>query len=1063
MKDFFTPMKIPQKWVCLLAMSFVFGQQAFSSENYVTESIAVSADIMQQKSKTVVGTVTDNGEPIIGASVVVKNAGKGVITDMDGNFKLDVPVGATIVISYVGYDSKEIVYKGESTLKVELSEDVLQLQEVQVVAYGVTKKVTVTGAISSVGTEEILKSPVSSISNALTGKLPGLSTVQQTGQPGADDATMYVRGVGSLTEGLSSPLVLVDGVERSFNQLDPNEIEDISILKDASSTAVFGVRGANGVILVTTKRGQEGKPKINVSTSYSLQMPTRMPEFANSYEYASTYVNAQRRDGIESNFAFTDEAIEAYRTHSNPLAYPDTDWVDMLIKDVALQTQHNFSISGGTRGVRYFASLGVLTQDGLFKSFEKEYDGNFKYNRYNYRINLDLDLTKTTSMRMNLGGRVNDKRTPNYEGSSDIGLLFRDIYWAIPMSGVGIMDGKWIWPDTKEFSLPGTVRDGLYPYYGKGYNTSAGNILNFDFMLEQKLNFITKGLKAHVKASYNSGVTLKKLRKTSYPHYETIVNEDGTVNLRKVGDQTNLQYSESTSRSRDWYMEVAMNYKRDFGDHHVSALAMYNQTMKYYPDSNPDEFKSIPRSYIGLVGRATYDWKTRYMVEMNVGYNGSENFAPGKRFGAFPAGSIGYILSEEAFMKQQKVVDYLKFRASVGLVGNDNLGNNRFLFLPDSYDVNLSGVDGWNNNKYGFNFGYNSKALILGALEKRLGNPNVTWETALKQNYGLDVHFLKSRLKISLDYFLEERKDILINRKTIPLLTGLTSSILPAVNMGKVKNRGYEVEVRWNDKIGQVQYNVQANVSYSKNKIIFQDEVEPNEPYMWRTGNPVGALFGYVADGFYTEEDFGENGKLVAGLPDPGVSVKPGDVKYRDLNGDEEITSDDQTIIGNPTRPAYTFGLNYGINYKGFFLTMNWTGAAQRSLLLDGAFREPFGNGKIRGLMQFHADTRWTPETANTATTPRFTETNAVYNMRSSSLWVRDGSYLKLKNVTIGYNFTDKKMLKKLGIQQLGIKLTGYNLLTFDKFDIMDPECNPNNADSYPIIKIYNLGINLTF
>ncbi|MFT0496366.1 SusC/RagA family TonB-linked outer membrane protein [Bacteroides thetaiotaomicron] len=760
MKDFFTPMKIPQKWVCLLAMSFVFGQQAFSSENYVTESIAVSADIMQQKSKTVVGTVTDNGEPIIGASVVVKNAGKGVITDMDGNFKLDVPVGATIVISYVGYDSEEIVYKGESTLKVELSEDVLQLQEVQVVAYGVTKKVTVTGAISSVGTEEILKSPVSSISNALTGKLPGLSTVQQTGQPGADDATMYVRGVGSLTEGLSSPLVLVDGVERSFNQLDPNEIEDISILKDASSTAVFGVRGANGVILVTTKRGQEGKPKINVSTSYSLQMPTRMPEFANSYEYASTYVNAQRRDGIESNFAFTDEAIEAYRTHSNPLAYPDTDWVDMLIKDVALQTQHNFSISGGTRGVRYFASLGVLTQDGLFKSFEKEYDGNFKYNRYNYRINLDLDLTKTTLMRMNLGGRVNDKRTPNYEGSSDIGLLFRDIYWAIPMSGVGIMDGKWIWPDTKEFSLPGTVRDGLYPYYGKGYNTSAGNILNFDFMLEQKLNFITKGLKAHVKASYNSGVTLKKLRKTSYPHYETIVNEDGTVNLRKVGDQTNLQYSESTSRSRDWYMEVAMNYKRDFGDHHVSALAMYNQTMKYYPDSNPDEFKSIPRSYIGLVGRATYDWKTRYMVEMNVGYNGSENFAPGKRFGLFPAVSAGWVLTEENFMQPLKPwLSYFKLRASYGVVGNDRVsGNYRFLYLPDSYNPSTGS----------YYFGNSISTAWQGAVESKIGNPDVTWETAAKQNYGVDAYFINSKLKVNFDYFIERRKDILTNRKVLP-------------------------------------------------------------------------------------------------------------------------------------------------------------------------------------------------------------------------------------------------------------------------------------------------------
>lgn len=775
MKDFFTPMKIPQKWVCLLAMSFVFGQQAFSSENYVTESIAVSADIMQQKSKTVVGTVTDNGEPIIGASVVVKNAGKGVITDMDGNFKLDVPVGATIVISYVGYDSKEIVYKGESTLKVELSEDVLQLQEVQVVAYGVTKKVTVTGAISSVGTEEILKSPVSSISNALTGKLPGLSTVQQTGQPGADDATMYVRGVGSLTEGLSSPLVLVDGVERSFNQLDPNEIEDISILKDASSTAVFGVRGANGVILVTTKRGQEGKPKINVSTSYSLQMPTRMPEFANSYEYASTYVNAQRRDGIESNFAFTDEAIEAYRTHSNPLAYPDTDWVDMLIKDVALQTQHNFSISGGTRGVRYFASLGVLTQDGLFKSFEKEYDGNFKYNRYNYRINLDLDLTKTTLMRMNLGGRVNDKRTPNYEGSSDIGLLFRDIYWAIPMSGVGIMDGKWIWPDTKEFSLPGTVRDGLYPYYGKGYNTSAGNILNFDFMLEQKLNFITKGLKAHVKASYNSGVTLKKLRKTSYPHYETIVNEDGTVNLRKVGDQTNLQYSESTSRSRDWYMEVGMNYKRDFGDHHVSALAMYNQTMKYYPDSNPDEFKSIPRSYIGLVGRATYDWKTRYMVEMNVGYNGSENFAPGKRFGLFPAVSAGWVLTEENFMQPLKPwLSYFKLRASYGVVGNDRVsGNYRFLYLPDSYNPSTGS----------YYFGNSISTAWQGAVESKIGNPDVTWETAAKQNYGVDAYFINSKLKVNFDYFIERRKDILTNRKVLP--TYLAAN-LPIANIAKL-------------------------------------------------------------------------------------------------------------------------------------------------------------------------------------------------------------------------------------------------------------------------------------
>ena len=1054
MKDFFTPMKIPQKWVCLLAMSFVFGQQAFSSENYVTESIAVSADIMQQKSKTVVGTVTDNGEPIIGASVVVKNAGKGVITDMDGNFKLDVPVGATIVISYVGYDSKEIVYKGESTLKVELSEDVLQLQEVQVVAYGVTKKVTVTGAISSVGTEEILKSPVSSISNALTGKLPGLSTVQQTGQPGADDATMYVRGVGSLTEGLSSPLVLVDGVERSFNQLDPNEIEDISILKDASSTAVFGVRGANGVILVTTKRGQEGKPKINVSTSYSLQMPTRMPEFANSYEYASTYVNAQRRDGIESNFAFTDEAIEAYRTHSNPLAYPDTDWVDMLIKDVALQTQHNFSISGGTRGVRYFASLGVLTQDGLFKSFEKEYDGNFKYNRYNYRINLDLDLTKTTLMRMNLGGRVNDKRTPNYEGSSDIGLLFRDIYWAIPMSGVGIMDGKWIWPDTKEFSLPGTVRDGLYPYYGKGYNTSAGNILNFDFMLEQKLNFITKGLKAHVKASYNSGVTLKKLRKTSYPHYETIVNEDGTVNLRKVGDQTNLQYSESTSRSRDWYMEVAMNYKRDFGDHHVSALAMYNQTMKYYPDSNPDEFKSIPRSYIGLVGRATYDWKTRYMVEMNVGYNGSENFAPGKRFGLFPAVSAGWVLTEENFMQPLKPwLSYFKLRASYGVVGNDRVsGNYRFLYLPDSYNPSTGS----------YYFGNSISTAWQGAVESKIGNPDVTWETAAKQNYGVDAYFINSKLKVNFDYFIERRKDILTNRKVLP--TYLAAN-LPIANIGKVDNKGYELSVNWRDRIHDFRYHIGFNLAYAKNKIVFQDEVPYPYDYMRKTGKPVGQQMGYKYDGFFSEEDVAkyetERGKSI---PDHGTGYipKPGDVKYKDLNNDHKIDQYDVAAIGYPVYPLLTGGINLGFSYKGFDFSMTWSGATKVSRLLDDIFREPFGATDSRSLMKYMIDDMWTPEKGNSAKAPAISFTNKVNNYRDSDLWLRDASYLRLKNVEIGYNFP-KKILSKINIGSLRVFATGYNLLTLDKLKIVDPESRPNGNAMYPVVLVINMGLKVGF
>ena len=647
MKNFFMSMKIPQKQVWLLTASLAFGQTAFSSENFVKELDSVTSAIVQQNRKTVVGTVSDNYGPVIGASVVVKGTTQGVITDLDGNFKLEVPVGATIVISYIGYKEKEIVYKGEAELNVQLNENVQELQEVQVIAYGATKKVTVTGAMSSITANDVLKSPVSSIGNALAGKMPGLSAIQTSGQPGGDDPTVYVRGVGSLNESMSQPLFLVDGVERSFFQLDPNEVEDITVLKDASATAVFGVRGANGVILVTTKRGQEGKAKVSFSTSFALQTPTRLPEFANSYEYAMAYNNAQLHDGYtEDQLSFKPEAIEAFRTHSNPIAYPDMDWMDYLVRNTALQTQHNMTISGGSQKVRYFASLGVFTQDGLFNCYQKDYDDNYSYNRYNYRLNLDIDLTKTTQFRMNMGGRVNDKHTPGVDGESglsNIETIFRGIYWATPFSGSGIVDGKWVWADARNISSSfGDMRDAMYTYYGHGYDVTYGNTLNFDFLLEQKLNFITKGLKAHVKGAYNSSVSLTKKRRGKTPHYEPLIQPDGSTLLRRVDEENKLGYEEAIGRGKDWYVEAALNYKRDFGKHHVSGLVMYNQSITYYP-SGPSAFLSIPRSYIGLVGRATYDYNTRYLLDVNMGYNGSENFAPGKRFGLFPAFSVGWI------------------------------------------------------------------------------------------------------------------------------------------------------------------------------------------------------------------------------------------------------------------------------------------------------------------------------------------------------------------------------------------------------------------------------------
>lgn len=1032
---------------------FAFTLLAITPASYASPTLSVRSTQEVQQGNQVTGIISDQFGPLIGVSVIIKGTSNGVITDANGEFRISVPQGATLVISYVGYTPQEIVYKGEKTLSIVMNEDVKMLEEVQVIAYGTTKKVSVTGSMSSVNSDELLKTPASSLANAMTGKVTGLSTIQSSGQPGADDPSIYVRGVGSLSEGLSKPLMLVDGVERSFFQLDPNEIEDITVLKDASATAVFGVRGANGVIIVTTKRGKEGPARINVSTSLAIQMPVRIPKFTNSYDYANAYNNAQLHDGASPDaLAFSADVIEAFRTNSNPMAYPDTDWVDMLIKDMAIQTQHNLTISGGSKRVRYFASLGAFTQDGLFRAMEKEYNSNFSYDRYNYRLNLDIDLTQTTLMKINLGGRINNKRSPNHENKDDLDYLFNSIYWAVPFSGVGIVDDKWIISDSKKISnIPGDIIDGLYPYYGHGYSTSAASTLNFDFQLEQKLDAITKGLKVHLKGSYNSGATQYKKRYGSLPRYAAINQPDGSIKLRKIGDKTALNYTESMGRARDWYAEFALNYKRDFGKHHVSALAMYNQTMKYYPEGS---FPGLPTGYVGLVGRATYDFNTRYLVDVNVGYNGSENFAPGKRFGVFPAFSAGWIVSEEKFWESIKpVIGYLKLRASYGIVGNDRTNDNsRFLYLPDSYTAS----DG------SYNFGTNVSGSIAAAKELKKGNPNVTWEKSAKQNYGLDLYLLEDRFKLNFDYFIEHRKDILTSRQVVP---GYLSIALPTANLGKVDNKGFEVNLTWRDKVGDFSYYIGTNLSYAKNKIIFMDEITYDYEYMQRTGRPVGQNFGYKYDGFFSQSDIdnydAERGKTI---PDHGSSFKPkaGDVKYKDLNGDKKIDNKDICAIGNPIYPLLSGGLNMGFSYKNFDFSMTWAGAAKTSRLLSEIFREPFGATNSRSLMRYMIDDAWTPEKGNSAKAPALSFTSKANNYLDSDLWLRDASYLRLKNVEIGYNFP-KEMIKNLHMSNLRIYATGYNLLTLDNLKVVDPESKPSSTSAYPVMMVFNLGLKVGF
>ena len=999
---------------------------------------------------TVSGVVKDDtGEPVIGAGVLVKGTTLGTITDIDGHFSFRADdLNGVLVVSFVGMETQEIPMKGKGTFDIVLKSSNTLLEEVQVVAYGAQKKVTLTGSISSVNTDELLKVPTASIGNMLSGVLSGVSSIQSSGQPGGDDPDVFIRGISTLNTMNAKPLYLVDGVERSFFQIDPNEVENITILKDASSTAVFGVRGANGVIIVTTKRGKEGKAKINASFSYGIQTPTRMPEFVNSYDYATFLNEAYTNDGKDPKF--TPEAVEAFRTHTNPIIYPDTDWMALLFKSSAPQTQGNVNISGGTERVRYFISMGMLDQKGFFKNHDTRYDANFNFNRYNYRANLDIDFTKTTLVAINMGGRVEKRNFPR--SGDDINQLFRRIYWATPFSGPGIVDGKWIKGNSQY--LPVGLSDGLGNIYGRGYGSKTTNVVNLDLALTQKLDFVTKGLQFKIKVAYNSGYDHTKERATSIESYQPWYRKDVTWMEHPAGSDPNevvyiqdgeaglISYAESFGKSRDWYAEASFDWKRDFDLHHLSALALYNQSKTYYPDS---DYPGIPRGYVGLVGRVTYDYDNKYLIEGNVGYNGSENFAPGNRYGFFPAVSGGWVLTQEEFLKDNPVVNFLKIRASYGIVGNDRYHPygtgfmDRFLYLPNSYFIGS-----------GYQFGTGT-SWSPGAYEKSFGNSGLSWEKSAKQNYGIDFSLFNQKLSGSIDYFYEKRTDILAKASTDPIIHAMS---LPVLNLGIVSNKGVELNLKWNHKINSFRYWTNLNVSYAKNKIVYQDEVPSEYTYTLKTGHPVGQPFGLKVRGFYYEgmED----------VADHSYVLKEGDVVYEDLNHDGKIDDNDKTAIGYPSYPLLNAGLTLGFEYKGFDFSMLWVGATKTSRVLEETFRKPLGETYDRSLMSHQFTDRWTPETAATAKLPRATIDGVKNNYRDSELWVKDASYLRLKNIEIGYNFR-LPFMPKIGMEKMRVFMTGYNLLTFDKLKISDPESMSSGVPQYPVMRVINFGLNVSF
>ena len=1004
----------------------LFPVMAVAGNDTLHEIMEVPSATNINKNRLYKGKVVDDrtSEPLVGATVKVKGSTIGTITDIDGNFALDIPDNISPIVfevSYMGYASKEAAPAKTTGFTIRLAEDSQTLEEVQIIAYGKQSKMSVTAAISSIDTKELLKSPSGSVANALSGAVTGLSSIQPSGQPGAENPSIYIRGTGSLSDELSKPLILVDGVERSFFQMDSHEIESITVLKDAASTAVFGVRGANGVVLVTTRRGVSGKPVISLNSSFGLTQALRNLKGVDSYTYATLYNEAQLSDNpslTESQLGFSPFVIDMFRTNEDPIMFPNVDWNDYLFKNLAWQTQHNLTLSGGGERFRYFVSLGYLLQDGMLKQLGESYDPNYQYKRFNYRSNVDIDITKSTLLKVNIGGHVGAKREPRTDE------LWRKVLWSTPFSSPGIVDGKLIsniysnrYISIGERSCP------LDYYYNYGYNVDTDNVLNLDLALEQKLDFITPGLSMNIKGAYNTNYNVKASRTPSGadsmctpiylgsietpgmdfwdPRFDrTIVYQtDGVSGLHEQ-----MSYGEEVGRGRNWYGEFSLNYSRSFGDHDVSALFLYNQSKKYYPETKIDGkvfYMDIPTAYVGYVGRMTYAYKKRYMVDLNAGYNGSENFAPDKRFGFFPAVSAGWILSEEKFMKKQKVIDFLKLRASYGIVGNDKMENARFLYMAGAwsgYNTVAKGQGSWQFGKDG------GTGLLPDAKENTMGNPDVTWEKVAKQNYGIDLKMFDSRLSLTADVFFEKRKDILSTRNTLPAITDIN---LPKINLGKVNNHGYELSLGWNDRAGKVDYWLKANVSYAKNKIIYMDEVVPNEPYMAETGRSTGLTYGYIFDRFLQKDDFDadgnlkkdENGRQI--LPQMALGTpRPGDALFKDLNGDGVINGDDKTRFGYAERPDYVFGFLGGLKWKNFEFSMQWTAAMNASRILDGEYRNAFGSTNSRMLLKFLADGRWTEENPNSRF-PRLTFMNKSHYLQTSDLWLMNGSYLRLKTAEI--------------------------------------------------------------
>lgn len=1035
-------------------------------------SMALAHSIVQEEVE-VTGTIVDElGMPMIGVTVIEKGTSNGTQTDFDGNFSIEIPAGATLTFSFVGYTTREIENVTEDMVPLELTmeTDVSSLDEVVIVGYGEQKKESVVAAISQMKGEEVLQTgATTNVTESLQGMMPGLTVTNSDGLPGKGAHDITIRGVGTWQN--SYPLTIVDGIERSFNSVDPNEIATISILKDASATAVYGVRGANGVIMITTKRGRTGDPKINFSSNFGFKRPTKVQQNTDFITTMMLYNEAAANDRLWGNI-IPESEINAWRNNLqnagpyNPY-FPQVDWWDVLLKDFGFQQQYNLNVRGGTETMKYFGSLGYVNEGDIFETHKNsDYNPEFSYKRYNWRFNLDFDITKSTTFSINFAGNFRNRFQPAFgPGDSSVFSNLRTL--PTNVFPIKYPDGEW-------GDSPSGGQNYVTTLDESGQETHKAYQGFYDAKLKQKLNFITKGLSVEGKLAFTSSSDYytEKVRETNvnkslggpvryYREYDItkpIQNSDGTISYPLVseirwpsdnfqgGKPVQASYDEFRGYSRRLFYQFSTNYKRKFGKHNVSALALMNrQTEINTGASAAFDFPSYREDW---VGRVTYAYNDRYLLEVNGAYTGSEKFAAGKRFGFFPSFAVGWVLSEESFIKNitGDVLDFLKVRYSEGEMGSD-LGAPRFAYTQ----IYTTG----GNVPFGYNNRTNYGPLYY---EGRAANPDQTWETSTKRDLGIELE-LFDKFSATLDLYDEKRDGILMTRRTVPVWFG---NDVASGNIGSTKNRGYELQIGWQDNIGEnFRYNIGANLSQFENRINFYDDPRGQDQYLKHAGKPIRwdrQAPRLINSGYYQSLDDIYN-QAPAFVGTQQSDLIPGDLMFVDYNADGIVDSQDNVAMEFQLYPRTVYGFNFGFDYKNFSFNSIFYGVSQVGRTIGYALLWDFQNGELLA----HPDVvnRWTPETATTAEKPALhLGSNIAHNTTASTYQFVDGDYFRLKSAEISYKVSPN--IGNLDIQNLQIYVNGNNLWTWVKNDTkLDPEAF--GGSTYPVVKRYNLGLRLTF